>query len=233
MGFFSFIVSVGSAICSSISAIGSAVSSFASTVAPVIGSIINSLPAIAEGIGRFANAFLQGLGILKPKEEIQDIGERAIQAAEQGITMDNFSDFDSYMQSLRDFPLDEDVSNRRGKAEKIVSGLAVGTVGVEDKFNYERGSLNGVWLLNVANPGYFTPERVLDFVSTGCLCADIYGYLENRLSGGDARTMEKNMEANLQGKSAPRNEIEKLYQALDQSKERFAEIADSIEKTGN
>lgn len=229
----SVVSSVGSAISSAVSSIGSALSSFVSSVSPVLASVVDALKPVAEAIGKFANAFLQGLGILQPDEKVEDLGERALQAAKEGITIDKFDDFDSYMDALRKFELDPDVAARRSPAEKLVAGLGVGTIGVEDKFNAERGSLNGLWLLPVANPEYFTPERMQSLVSAGKLGGDIYAYLEKRLSGGEARSFEKGLEVGADGKPLNDPGLDKLYGALDGAREKWADLNKQVEAKNN
>lgn len=237
MGFFGAICSVvssvasgfASAISSAVSSIGSALSSFAATVGPVIANVIEALKPVAEAIGKFANAFLQGMGILKPDEKVEDLGERALQAAAQGITLDEFENFDDYMDALRTIELDPEVSSKRSTAEKLVAGLGVGTIGVEDKYNAERGSLNGMWLLPMSNPDYFTPERMQSLISTGRFGGDVFAYLENRLSGGEARNIEKKLELNADGQRMNEDELGTLYSALDSAQGKWAEITKQIE----
>lgn len=66
--------SIGGAICSAVSSIGSGLTSFVSNIAPTLANIIDAIKPIAKAIGEFANAFLQGLDILKPDEKLEDIG---------------------------------------------------------------------------------------------------------------------------------------------------------------
>lgn len=237
MGFFGFIGSavssalsaVGSAISSGVNAIGSALSSFSTGIGVVLGNVISALAPVAQAIGKFANAFLQGLGILKPDEKIEDFGDRALQAAEQGITMDKFENFDDYMNALRDFTPDPEVSAKRSHAEKLVAGMGVGTIGVEDKYNAERGSLNGMWLLPVANPDYFTPDRMQGLVSAGRLGSDIFAYLEKQLAGSEARGFEKSLEIDSDGKSMSAPELDTLYGALGSARENWANLSKQVE----
>lgn len=237
MGFFSTLCSIGSSIVSgissAISSVGNALSSFASTIAPVLGSVIDALKPVAEAIGKFANAFLQGLGILKPGEKIEDLGERALQAVQKGITIEQFDNFEGYMDALRKFELDPEVATKRNPAEKLVAGMGIGTIGVEEKFNVERGSLNGMWLLPMTNPDYFTPDRMQSLVSTGRLGGDIFAYLENRLSGWEARSLEKSLEIGADGKPMNESELGKLYGALDNARENWADISRQMQEKNN
>ncbi len=233
MGIFSsvgnFFSSVGSAISSAVSSIGPALSSFANGVGPVIGGVIETLAPVAKTIGRFANAFLQGLDVLKQNEVVEDIGDRALQATDEGITMDGFDDFDSYMDALRNFEPDPEKSKNYSLGTKMVAGLGVGTKGVEEKFNAESGSLDAMWLLPMANPEYFTPVRMQELVSAGRLGSDTFAYLEKRLTGGESRTFEKALEMDESGSVMDAEQRDELYQALENAQDNWSNMTDNID----
>ena len=229
MGFFSAIgsalSSMGSAIGNAIGSIGSALSSFASGIGPIIGKILTEMTPIAEGLGKCVAAFLQGLGILKPDEKPEDIGERALQAAEKGITIEQFDDFESYLDALRDFDLDPEKASKRSAAEKLVAGIGVGTVAMERKYNAAPGSLDTLWLLPIANPTYFTPERMQGIVSTGRFTGNVFDYLEKRLSAGDSGRLEDALIADGDRK-------ENHYEALDQARDKWEQLGQQLESGG-
>lgn len=226
----SVVATIGGAISSAISTIGPAVSSFATKVAPVLGAIIDTIQPIATFIVRFASTLLQSIGILKPDEKLDDLGERALQAADSGITPSSCKNFDEYMDKLRNFDLDPEVAAKRSPTEKLVAGLAIGTIGTEDKFNAERGSLNGMWLLPIASPSYFTPERVESLISTGRLGGNILEYLEKRLSDGEARSFEKKLELGEDGKTMPATNIDQLYEGLDSARNEWPKIQKQLDQ---
>lgn len=234
MGFFSFVSScvssIGSAISSGLSSIGSALSSFASTIGPVLGSVISTIQPMAGILGRFVNAFLQVLGIMKPNETVEELGDRALQAADKGITLEKFENFDGYMDALRKFELNPEVSSKRSVAEKMVAGMGVGTIGVEDKFGAERGSLNAMWLLPITNPTYFTPERMQTLVSGGRLGGDIFAYLEKKLGGAESSSFKENFEVTPEGQPMNNKELGALYDALDSARDEWANISKQVEE---
>jgi len=233
MGIFSsvgnFFSSVGSAISSAVSSIGPALSSFANGVGTVIGGVIETLAPVAKTISRFANAFLQGLDVLKQNEVVEDIGDRALQAADEGITMDGFDDFDSYMDALRNFEPDPEKSKNYSLGTKMVAGLGVGTKGVEEKLNAEPGSLDTMWLLPMANPEYFTPVRMQELVRAGRLGSDTFAYLEKRLTGGESRTFEKMLEMDESGSVMDTEQRDELYQALENAQDNWSNMTDNID----
>lgn len=222
MGLFSaigsFFSSIGSAVCSAVSSIGSALSSFASGVGMVLTNLIEKFQPIAEAIGKVANALLSGLGILRPNETIEDIGERALQARAQGITIDKFPNFDDYMKALRDIDLDEDLKRTRNPTERMVAGLGLGSLAIEKKFDLPEGSMGALWLLPAANPEYFTADRLGEWIQNGRLAVNIYDYLEQKLSGEESSRFERGLSVDMTDaqKSA-------LYDALDSAQRKVQE----------
>lgn len=236
MGFWSAIgsavSSIASGIGSAVSSIGSALSSFAGGIGTVIGTVIPVLGPMVTTLSRFAAVLLQALGIFKPGEQPEEMGERALQAAEKGITIDQFEDFDSYLDALRDFDLDPEKAAKRSYAEKLVAGLGVGTVGLERKFNAPPGSLDTLWLLPITNPAYFTVERMQSIISTGRLGGDVWAYLDKRLSAGDSSRLEDALTVASDRTAPTPAERNALYDALDQARDRWAELGKQVESSG-
>ncbi len=233
MGFWSSVgsaISSGcSAVCCAVSSIGSAVSSFVSGVGSVIAGVVSALSPVAEALGKFVSAFLQGLGVLRPDEKAEDLGERALQAAEKGITLDQFDNFDSYVDALRNFELDPDKAANRSPVEKLVAGIGVGNVALERKFNASPGSFDSLWLLPMANPDYFTLDRMQSLVNTGRFSGDVFAYLEKRLSVGESSRFESALEA-CTGQFAPdASSKEKLYAALDQASDHWKDLVQQVQ----
>jgi len=219
--------SLGTAISAAAATVGGAVSSFMATVGPTIATTLEAIKPIAEAISRFATAFLQSLSILKPTETVEEMGERALQAAAQGVTLESSDNFDDYLEKLRSVELDPDVSQKRTSQERLLAGLALSTVGIERTFNAEHGSLNGLWLLPMTNPQYFTAERMQGLVAAVQLGGDVLAYLNKNLSGGDARSFEKSLESAM-AQSPKTNAPAALYEALDASRECWMEISAQV-----
>lgn len=232
-GGLSAISSAFSSVCSTVSSIGSAVASFAHHIKPVLGPVLTTLAAViphplAKTVANFANALLQSLAIFHPTETVQDMGDRALQAAEQGITIDKFDKFDEYMSTLRDFDINPELSKKHNTVEKFVAGLGLATVGIEDKFNAEPGSLNDIWLLPLTNSEYFTPDRIKSLLENGKMIGDASAYLAKSMSGEDASEFRKNLEVTPEGKPMNDSELGNLYDALDKSHAEWAELDKQI-----
>lgn len=224
----SCIGSVASTFPSALSSIGSALASFAKGPGPDIGTIVAIFIIIANLLLKFANDFLQAVGLIRPDEDIKDLGERALQAAEAGITMDDFPDFDSYLQRLRDFPLDPEKARQHSDDLKLTAGLGIASAGLEKKFNAEPGSLGALWLLPIVNPGYFTPERMQVLLIAGRLGHSVCSYLENQLSAFEEKRFEDRLSIDIDGKPMSDAEKEKLYAALEQAKQAWADLRSGI-----
>jgi|GEM_PF-797151 hypothetical protein len=211
--------------------IGTALTTYASTIGPTLGNVLTTLQPYVQALSKFANAFLQLTNILKPGEQIDTIGDRALQAADKGIKLDQFDNFGDYMQALRQFELDPKLSAHNSPAAKLVAGLGVATVGLEDQFSAQRGSFNTLWLLPLSNPDYFTPERMQGWLAAGKLGGDIWAYLEKRLSDGEARSLEKALETAPDGHTMQAGELGQLYTAFDSARAQWAEIAQKIKNS--
>ncbi len=231
MGIFTAIAgAVTAGISAAVGAIGGALSTFASGVGSLVGAISTALPQLGEALGKFGSALLQGLGLLRPDEKVEDFGERALQMSEKGLTMEKFDNFDSYIDHLRNFEIDPEKAQKRSQAEKLVAGLGVGTVAMEKQFHATPGSLNALWLLPLANPEFFTPERVQSLVSSGRLVGDIWGYLDKRLDASDNRRFEEGITSGLG--LAKEAEQSGVYQALDTAREHWNSIQQEIKDKG-
>ncbi len=221
-----------SSICSVVSSIGSALGSFVSSVGTFIGGCLDKIPSIVGIIADFAGNLLQSLGIFKPDETPDKMGEKALQAAEKGIRLDDFKDFDAYMEKLRAFEIDPEVAAKRSMAEKVIAGLGVGTVGLEHKFGYEPGALNALWVLPIVNPGYFTPERVQSWVATGRFGADVFEYLERRLSLDDVGALRNRLAVDEQGQPLDAARSDELRQALNEARDQYENLKGELQSRG-
>ncbi len=226
---FSAVSNAFSTVASVTSAIGSRVAEFASNIKPILGPILTTIAAViphpvVKAVVTCANALLHALSIFHPNENIQDMGDRALQAAEKGITMDKFEDFDDYIDALRKFELNPEASEKYGAAEKLIAGLGVATVGIEDKFNAEPGSLSNLWLLPATNPEYFTAERLKSLLENGGSIGDISAYLDKHMNGETTRQFEKKFEFTPDGKPMDNKELGELYDALDSARTEWAEL---------
>lgn len=219
-----------SAITTAVAAIGPAVSSFVASVGPSLSAIALQIKPYTQVLATFANKFLQAMEVLNPGEWVTDLGERALQSLEHGVKMSDYDSVSDYLAALRKINVDPDVSSNRSFAEKLVSGLAVSTVALEEKFNAQEGQFNGIWLLPLANPAYFTPERMQFLVTTGTLGSNILDYLDRNMTAGESRNFEKSLEKNDPVAPITTEQRVELYDALEVAQDKWAEISKQVEE---
>lgn len=188
---FPFIAAAISAVGSAIASIGPAVASFATTVLPRLLPYISKGLEVMQTIGQVAQVVSQVLGLLKPGEKIDEMGERAMQAAEQGITPDSFDNHDAYMNELRNFELDP--SKKSDPMAKIIAGLAVVSHGLDEKLGVPEGTAGQLWPLVAADGQYFTAEKLLQLVQTGQNIADVVDYFTGKLGGAESLEVEEKL----------------------------------------
>ena len=211
------------AIMGTVSTIGASVASFAASVGPALATAVQAIQPIAQSVATFANSLLQTVGILQPGETIYTLGEKALQAAAKEITLETVADLDSYLADIRALEIDPELQAQRSPAEQLLSGLGLATVALERRFNVETGRFNGLWLLPLANPGYFTPERMQSLIGTADFGDKVLQYLDKELSGGDTMRFEKKLET-------PETPQKNLYAALDEARHIWAQLAQQLEQ---
>ncbi len=197
MSLIGFVCSVASAtvaaVGSAISTIGPAVSSFCTNVLPRLAPFIEKGLEALQVVGKIAQALLQIVGIFKPKEDIQDMGDRAMQAAEKGTRPENFDKFDDYLESIRNMELDPEKSQKSTAEQKIAAGLAIGAKGLEEKFNAPEGSMGNLWVLAAAAPAFFNEHRLESIIKSTTDIATVMRYFDGKLDLSEARSMGKTL----------------------------------------
>lgn len=207
-------------ICDTVSTIGKNVAAFAHQIKPVLGPLLTTLATVmphpvVRAVATCANALLHALSLFHPDETVDGMGERALHAAEQGITLDQFEDFDDYMEALRNFDLDPELSSKYNDAEKLAAGLGLATAALADKFNAQPENFYDIWSLPLSNPEYFTAERLKTLMENGKDFGDVRAYLEKRMSGEQASQFEKNLAITPDGTPMTGSDLDVLHNALD------------------
>lgn len=117
-----------SSVCSAIA------SAFSSVTSVVIPTVVNALKVAAVTINAFASAidtFFKGIGIIPQETSVNDIGNKAIQAENEGVKPEDFESFDDYMKKIESYSVDNSISEENAslKGLTIVSAKAVDTFG--------------------------------------------------------------------------------------------------------
>lgn len=215
---FPLIAAAFSAVVSVVSSIGPAVAGFCANVLPKLGPLLAQGLDALKLVGQIADTVAHIMGIFKEHESVEDMGDRAIQAAEQGVTPDQFNDHAEYVDTLRNFELDEEKSAKTSPMQKIVSGLAVASAALDEKLNTPEGTAGGLWVLAGANPDYFNADRLTQFLKTGQDIRSIVDYFEGKMGGAESLDVEDELVA-LDKAAAPEKDEQsiraQIYGAAD------------------
>ena len=200
MGFVDFCCGVASgaysAACSFVAGIGSAAISFARECLPRVGSIVNT---VGGSLGMVASALVgvcQIFSILRQDEKAEDLGERALQAAESGIRPENFDRYDDYLDSIRKFEINPEKSAQYSPDIKAAAGMQVAISSLEDHFKTPVGALYGLPILvamsysGVDEKSFFDKDRLSALLKTTHDINAVVDYLDGRLGRSERATVE-------------------------------------------
>ena len=219
MDIWSTIKSGFSAACSAVASVGRAAFNFAAEYVPKIASAVSRF---GSAINVIASAVSLALNIFRHGENMENMGDRALQAAEQGIKPENYRKFDEYAQAIRDFRLDPAKTKETDSTTKIIAGLAVSSLGLEDKLGLPAGMGGAVWLLAASNHKYFTAER-LEALLRAPNPARTLEYFEGKLGpAADLKTRDAiiDIERTLQ----PAQTVEAIYKELVEARQAIANM---------
>lgn len=221
---FPFIAAAFSAVVSTVTSIGPAVAGFAANVLPKILPLLEKGLEILRMVDNIASTVSQAMGIFNADETTEEIGNRAIQAADQGITPDQYETHGDYMAALRTFEPDPEKSAMLTDSQKIMAGLAVAGRGLDEKFGTPDGTMGNLWLLAAAQPEYFAADRLTHYLNTGQDILSIVDYFEGKLGGGESLEVEDQL-VDLD-KSITPDQDEKSIRA------QIYAAADAVQQTG-
>lgn len=189
MGFWSSIGSGLSSIASNICRIGGEIASTVAKVAPVLAPLIAKAHPMVRAVVAVLTVVGQGLNILKPDEKVEELGDRALQAAEQDETLvpENFSDYNEYLNEIRSIELDPERTEKNMKdGSAILTGLATISTGLEKLHGLREGSSADLLKTVVADPEFFGPERLKTLLTENVDFGTIVKYIDGKL--GNAET---------------------------------------------
>lgn len=132
--------------------------SIGSTVASAIGSALSGALRVLETVCTAIQVICKILGVGKPDEKIEDIGDRAIQAEEAGIVPENFDTYEEYRRKVDEFKIDSEKSKEITLERKLLKGIELQVIGLENK--YPQIGWGTLIQYAATNPEYFTPKRM-------------------------------------------------------------------------
>jgi len=211
--------------------IGGVISAVSSFVASVSGMLAATLPRIAVVLGNAENWRMLGntisllaqvFQVFRPNESVEDMGDRALQAAEAGIRPENFDNWDEYVAQIRDLELRPELSTQFSVEDKHAAGLAVAVRALEEKFGLPSGAMAFLPLLVASNPDYFNAERMEAVLRVTKDIASIIDYVDGKLGRADRQQVEETL-VRAGGQLDPDKTTEQIRADLAAAVERAAQ----------
>ena len=145
----------------------------------VVGLAVQGLKGIGNAIASIAKA----LGIIKPERDVEEIGDRALQAEEKGMTPDKYSSYEAWVKDIEkdDWGYDPEKNKDMAPEKKVLKGVEVSTAVTMERFPglpiQEFFSLAG------KNPEFFTVERMDEIGKLASADSDAFGKVVNYVTG--------------------------------------------------
>lgn len=159
MGLWDSIVSVASAVADTVVKAAETLGPAVKDTVDKLGPMLSMIPGKIGAVARVVTLVSEVLGIFKKGDEVDDIGDRALQGAEQDITPDGYETFDEYMDALRNIELDPEKSEQTSFLDKVLAGCGVSVQGFNAKVDESPEVLQDFYMLIANNPDFFTEER--------------------------------------------------------------------------
>ena len=98
----------------------------------VVGLAVQGLKIVGNAIVSIAKA----LGIIKPERTVEEIGDRALQAEEKGITPDKYESYEAWIKEIEkdDWGYDPEKNKDMDLQKKILKGVEVATAVTMERF---------------------------------------------------------------------------------------------------
>lgn len=237
MGFFS---SLSNAVSSACNAVKNAISSVCGSVSKTFDHMIENFAPTLRTASIVLHALslviphpylrvavkvidtaLMILGLMKKDETTEDLGDRVLQAYEQDIKPADFSSYDDYIATLRNFKLDPEKSKGFSFAEKIAAGMTLHTWGLEQHMGIGSGEFLAYVLKDAPNvalgKGYFNQIRVEQMVKDIKNVGDVVKYFNRDLDVDRAQQVEQAL-VKIEQALHPDKSIDEIYTLIDEQK---------------
>lgn len=131
------------------------------------GTIINSLkvfepdlrvldPKVIRLIVESIGELFKALGLDKIVNDITDLGDKALQAAEDGITPEKYETYEEYVKALNEYQTDKTRSAEISVVDKFLKGTELALCLLTEKFPVDWGP---IIVYAAINASYFLPAR--------------------------------------------------------------------------
>lgn len=119
----------------------------------IIDDILGAITAVALAIqavaviGQILMTVAKSLGLIEDDQQsVEDLGDKAIQAADEGIVPENYESYEQYLHDVENFELDPEKSASIKQEEKIAKGAEVLLKAADEKLGTD-----GIVVVNLLN----------------------------------------------------------------------------------
>ena len=206
--------------------IGAAFSTVVSKVVPALQTGINLLltkgPEIIKTVAGVIGDVLKVLGVLKPQDDMEKFGDKVMQAAEKGVTPDQFDEYEEYVEAIRNFELDPDISAKTSTEAKLAVAVGMGLNSLEKKLQMPEGSSGELLRLVILSPEYFNSDRLQNLLDKKVDFEKVTDYFSGKLDLADSRQVRSELFSAEKSLDSTADEA-KHTQALSNLKEQARE----------
>lgn len=163
---------------------------------PILAGIISAAGAIVGGlsklglaigalkaIGNIIGAFAKALGLVKPDRDVEDLGDRAMQAEQQGLTPDKFDSYKDWVKKIEgdDWGYDPEKTKDVDAKEKINKGIEVSSAVSMDEF--PGLPIEAFFGLVGKNLDIFSESRMKEFANVAKTDSDLFSKIIGYMTG--------------------------------------------------
>lgn len=145
----------------------------------VVGLAVQGLKVIGNAIASIAKA----LGHIQPGRDVEEIGDRALQAEEAGMTCDKYASYEAWVHELEkdDWGYDPEKNKDMAPEKKILKGVEVSTAVTMEQF--PEFPLEDFYSLAGGNQEFFSLERMDEIGKLASNDRDAFGTVVNYVTG--------------------------------------------------
>ena len=145
----------------------------------VAGLAIQGLKVIANALTSIAKA----LGIIKPERSVEEVGDRALQAEEKGMSPEQYSSYEAWVKDIEkdDWGYNPEKNKDMDPEKKVLKGVEVSTAVTMERF--PELPVQDFFSLAGKNPEFFTVERMDELGKLANSDSDAFGNVVNYVAG--------------------------------------------------
>lgn len=145
----------------------------------VVGLAVQGLKVIGNAITSIAKA----LGIIKPERDVEEIGDRALQAEEKGMTPDKYASYEAWIKAIDedDWGYDPEKNKNMDSEKKILKGVEVSAAVTMEKF--PDLPIQDFFTVSANNQDFFSVDRMSEIGKLASNDVESFGKIVNYVTG--------------------------------------------------